>query len=176
MKHTSRSHGCRRFVIQPVLVTLALLGVLAPHAWAQTGADGIDVASNKELVHRFVEAQNDRDLDEYDTLLTSGFVRHNSVDDDVRGAQAYKQFMRDHLRTFPDFRADIRYVVAEGNMVAVYGTVSGTQRAAHGPYPATSERFETAIVGFFRIDRGRIAELWVEVNTHDMLTQLGHID
>lgn len=121
-------------------------------------------------------AQNDGNLDVYDELLTPGFVRHSSSDDDVRGSQAYKQFMQDHLKVFPDFNADVQTVVVEGNMVAVRASVSGTQRAALGKWPATGKQFETNLTAFFRLDRGRISELWVEVNTHDMLKQLGHIN
>ena len=155
---------------------LCLLTSTTSDVFGQTGVRATTLEENKQLVQRFVEAQNTGNLDVYDHLLAADFVRHNTTaGQDLHGREAYKAFLREDQRVFPDFKGDIEMMVAEGDMVALYATMSGTQRAQKGPFPPTGKTFETKIAGFFRIDQGRIAELWVEWNMLDILTQLGHI-
>ena len=42
-----------------------------------------------------------------------------------------------------------------------------------GPFPATGKRMESECAGIFRIDDGRIAELWVTWDNLAGLAQLG---
>ncbi len=170
MTHTTRIpvHG-----LLPLL--LCLLSTTASDVFGQTGAHTTTLEENKQLVRRFVEAQNIGNLDVYDNLLAADFVRHNTTSgQDLHGREAYKAFLQEDQQVFPDFKANIEMILAEGNMVALYGTMSGTQRAQKGPFPPTGNTFETKIVGFFQIEQGRIAELWVEGNMLDVLTHLGH--
>jgi predicted ester cyclase len=42
-----------------------------------------------------------------------------------------------------------------------------------GDFPATGNRVESKFLAIFRIEEGKIAELWVEWDNVAMLTQLG---
>jgi hypothetical protein len=57
------------------------------------------------------------------------------------------------VRAFPDLEADVRWVVAEGDMVVVFHGVRGSQQ---GPWlfvqEPTSRRVETSFVLGFRFD------------------------
>lgn len=171
MNHTTRIPA---YGLLPLL--LCLLSTTTSNVLGQTGTQITTLEENKQLVRRFVEAQNTGNLEVYDDLLAADFVRHNTTSgQDLHGREAYKAFLREDQQVFPDFKADVEMMLAEGNRVALYGTISGTQRAQKGPFPPTGKTFETKIVGFFQIEQGRIAELWVEWNTLDLLTQLGHI-
>ncbi len=64
-------------------------------------------------------------------------------------------------------------LVAEGDLVAVRATYSGTQEGPLGELPATGRTVRAPFLGLFRIESGRIAELWVEWDNLAMLTQLG---
>ena len=170
------NHSTQRPAWRLLTLVLCLLGTVASNVFAHTNARATTPEDNKRLVQRFVEAQNTGNLDLYDRLLTTDFVRHSSTSDrELRGREAYIAFLREDQQVFPDFKADIEMMLAEGNRVALYGTMSGTQRAQKGPFPPTGKTFETKIVGFFRIEQGRIAELWVEWNMLDLLIQLGHV-
>jgi predicted ester cyclase len=57
--------------------------------------------------------------------------------------------------------------------VAAYATYSGTMTGPLGDLPATGKSMESKFMTIFRIEDGRIAELWVEWDNLSMLTQLG---
>ncbi|MEE8327102.1 MAG: ester cyclase [candidate division NC10 bacterium] len=131
--------------------------------------------ANKELVRAFSEAGNGNDLDAFDTLLTPDFVRHCEATPEiaVTTREGFKEFYRETAKTFPDQRMTLDALVAEGDRVAFWGAFSGTQEGPMGPFPPTGKRMESQIGGMFRIEDGRIAELWVTWDNLSGLAQLG---
>ncbi len=131
--------------------------------------------ANKALVRAFAEAGNDNDLEAFDRLIDPGFVRHCEATPEVsvRSCEDFKQFYRDTATTFPDQRLTLQTLVAEGDRVAFWGTFSGTQQGPMGPFPATGKRMESDCAGVFRIEDGKIAELWVTWDNLAGLAQLG---
>lgn len=115
------------------------------------------------------------DLDAFDTLLAPDFVRHCEATPEiaVTTREGFKEFYRETGKTFPDQRMTLDALVAEGDRVAFWGTFSGTQEGPMGPFPPTGKRMESQIGGMFRIEAGRIAELWVTWDNLSGLTQLG---
>lgn len=73
-----------------------------------------------------------------------------------------------------DMSATIEEMVAEGDMVAVYVTFTGTQEGQMGPFPASGRKFESKTLAMFRLEEGKIAESWIEWDNVALLTQLGH--
>jgi predicted ester cyclase len=67
----------------------------------------------------------------------------------------------------------IEKLIAEGDEVAALAIYSGTLTGPMGEYPATGRSVEITFLSIFRIDAGRVAELWVEWDNVAMLTQLG---
>ncbi len=61
----------------------------------------------------------------------------------------------------------------QGKYVAVRASYGGTQRGPFGPFPATGRRVDIEFLGMLRIEDGRIAEMWVEWDNLNILTQLG---
>jgi steroid delta-isomerase-like uncharacterized protein len=132
-------------------------------------------SENKILVRSFAEAGNQNDLAAFDALLTPDFARHSEATPEVTvtTCEEFKQFYRDTAETFPDQRMNLDKLVAEGNRVAFWGTFSGTQRGPMGPFPPTGKRLVSDCAGMFRIEDGRIAELWVTWDNLSGLIQLG---
>ena len=130
---------------------------------------------NKKIVRSFADAGNQNDLEAFDALLAPDFVRHCQATPEVSvtSCEEFKQFYRDTARTFPDQRMTLDALVAEGDRVAFWGTFSGTQEGPMGPFPPTGGRLESEIGGMFRIEAGRIAELWVTWDNLSGLVQLG---
>jgi predicted ester cyclase len=108
-------------------------------------------------------------------LLAPDFIRHCEATPEVsvRGCDDFKKFYEDTAASFPDQRMDLQIVVAEGDHVAFWGKFSGTQQGPMGPFPATGNRMESECAGIFRIDEGRIAELWVTWDNLASMAQLG---
>lgn len=79
------------------------------------------------------------------------------------------------LHAFPDLRAEVNWVVAEGDMVVVFHHVRGTHQ---GPWlfveQPTERHVETSFMLAFRFDdAGQIIDQWLGSNFVEMLAQLG---
>jgi predicted ester cyclase len=67
----------------------------------------------------------------------------------------------------------IDIMVAEGDLVAIYCTFTGTQKGPMGPFPASGNKMVSMTMAIFRLENGKIAELWIEWDNLAILTQLG---
>ncbi len=79
------------------------------------------------------------------------------------------------LHAFPDLEAEVRWIVAEGDMTVTFFGLRGTQQ---GPWlfvrEPTGQRVETSLMLAFRFDDdGQIVDQWLGSNFVEMLAQLG---
>lgn len=135
---------------------------------------------NKELVEQasfdvFVEGSTDR-LDE---LLTDDYVLHDPTSpEEIRGRDAFKEYIQTYRNAFSDLDATIETIIAEDDLVAVRFRVRGTH---DGPLPEapdlepTGREIEIVGMEFDRIENGRLAETWQVFDALGMLQQLGVI-
>jgi steroid delta-isomerase-like uncharacterized protein len=132
---------------------------------------------NKVLVRRFGEAMNTRQFDLLDELVAAGFVRHCQAtpEVDVRSLQGFKDFLRQDAAVFPDSVQTLQHIVAEGDLVAIWATYSGTQRGQMGPFPPSGRKMQLDFGAVLRVEDGKIAELWVTWDNMAALAQLGHL-
>jgi steroid delta-isomerase-like uncharacterized protein len=131
--------------------------------------------ANKNLIHRFTASINAADWDALDELLTADFSRHSQATPNVQvnSREEFKKLQESFLVSMPDQQITIEMLIAEGDKVAAYATYSGTLTGPMGEFPATGKSMESKFISIFRIEEGRIAELWVEWDNLAMLTQLG---
>jgi ketosteroid isomerase-like protein len=141
-----------------VATLLAVISGCAPSSDAQ-------LETNKEVVRRFAEAQNNGDIELLNELLAPDVVRHCQATPDVeiRSREDFVRFYQASSSVFSDARVTIDIMVAEGDMVATYGSFTGTQDV------------DSKFLSVIRLENGKIAELWVEWDNLAILTQLGHL-
>lgn len=122
-------------------------------------------------------ALNAHRLDLLDELVTQDFVRHCQATPgvEVRNLQEFKDFQRQDAVAFPDSHQTLKHVIAEGNMVAAWATYEGTQTGTMGPFPASGKKMQVDFAAVFRVENGRLAELWVTWDNLAALAQLGHL-
>ncbi len=149
----------RSWLFIAVGTLLAFAGLIGSPLFAQ---DANDSETNKALVLALIEADNARDYDRMDDLLAEDVVRHSAATSIsmpeisvVSNREEYKRFLQASAEAFPDYRSTVLMVAAEGEYVAYYSTFSGT-------FAANGNKVEAPIVGFVRIEDGKIAEAWVE--------------
>lgn len=104
--------------------------------------------ANKQTVLAFYEAGlNDKDADAAVRLLGDRYVQHNPrIADGVEGFRAFVAGLRSD---FPDLRAEVTRLFAEGDHVIAH---THGVRVPGGP--------GTAIVDIFRLEDGKIVEHW----------------
>ena len=131
--------------------------------------------ANKEVVRRFTEIVNAADWNTLDEVMTEDFRRHSqaTAGPPVNSREEFKQLQESFLVSFPDQRVTIEMLVAEGDKVAAYATYSATHTGPMGEFAATGKRAESKFLAIFRLEDGKLAELWVEWDNLAMLAQLG---
>jgi len=157
-----------RLALAPALAALLVAVACAPSPSAQLEA-------NKAVVRRFTDAVNAAEWDALTPIVATDFSRHSTATPGppVTSREGFIELQKSFLATFPDQRVAIQQLIAEGAYVAARATYTGTQEGPMGEFPATGKRVETPFLAVFRIDAGRIVEVWVEWDNIAMLTQLG---
>ncbi len=132
--------------------------------------------ANKEVIRQFTKVLNNQNWDALDNLVAPNFVRHSQATPDVqvKSLEEFKQLQKEFLKSIPDQKVTIEKLVAEGNYVAGLATYSGTQDGPMPPFPPSGKKVESKFISIFRLEEGKIAELWVEWDNLAMLQQLGH--
>jgi predicted ester cyclase len=109
--------------------------------------------------HRF------EDLREF----VAGDVVMNGVD---RGLDAYADVLRTVVRAFPDYRWEVRHLAVDAPWIAAHVADTGTHRGTFLGAEATGRSVATVEFAFYRVDAGRIAEVWGTDFHGDLLRQL----
>jgi steroid delta-isomerase-like uncharacterized protein len=156
--------------------TIRILPLILALAVASCGpSPTAQLEANKDLVRQFSAAINAADWDALDSLVTEDFRRHSQATPDVQVSSRaeFRELQESFLASMPDQHITIEMLLAEGDKVAGYATYAGTLTGPMGEFPPTGNSAESKFLSIFRIEDGRIAELWVEWDNLAMLTQLG---
>ena len=117
------------------------------------------VEENKAATRRiFDEVINRKDLDLADELYSEEHELHPYVPEITRGPEGVKNAFVGLHEEFPDIHVEIESMVAEGDLVAVRLTFSGT----HAP---TGERATWPEMVFTRFSGGKAVESWEVTDT-----------
>lgn len=127
---------------------------------------------NKEIVRRYFEPLSTHDVDIYDEIVHPKVVFHGM---EVSGVEDLKEKGEEVIGAFPDMTASVDLLVEEDDLVAARGTFKGTHTGEFEGIPVTGKSFQVTEVDFFRIDDGKIAEVWHLYDSMGMMQQLGLI-
>ncbi len=112
------------------------------------GASDAKLEMNKQTVLAFYEAGiNNKDFDAASKFIGERYVQHNPlIADGIEGFSAFVSYLKE---TFPELRAEVKNVFAEGDFVVghVHGVRVPGQRGS-------------AIVDIFRLEDAKIVEHW----------------
>ena len=153
----------RRFAL--LLLTLSVV-ISAP-----VTANEVE-ARNKAVARSFFEDVLDKGkLEDYAKSHAPDFIAHSgnrpaSLEEDMAAA-------REQRKALPDMRVKVNQIVAEGDLVSVYWTATGTNTAAGWGIPATGKSVTTHGMTLFRFEGGLIREEWSIVNMYSIMEQLG---
>jgi predicted ester cyclase len=133
---------------------------------------------NKDVVRRFLEEVVGRgDIDVLRELCTTDAVNHAAAPDRQHGIQNVGAVIEFSRHAQPDQRWVEQHIVAEGDLVVVYGRRDGTWRAPsfRGIDTPSGGPVSVELAHMFRLRDGRIAEHWAVRDDLGMLQQLGVI-
>jgi predicted ester cyclase len=134
-----------------------------------------DLSANKALVRRFFEEGLSRgNLDLVDELVAPDAVMHNPlILDAPTGPGSVRGSVEMLRRAFPDLGVEVLDLIAEGDRVAAFLRLSGTNTGDYRRGGATERRASMRAFFIWRIAEGRLAESWGVADRLDFLQQLG---
>jgi predicted SnoaL-like aldol condensation-catalyzing enzyme len=109
----------------------------------------MDSDANKALVRSYIEMWNTGNVELADEVLAPGWVDH--AHPEVTGLASVKQAVLEIRAAFPDFRITSDFIMSEGNMVVLRGTIIRTQQG---------KEVVSQIMWLVRIVNGKMAEEW----------------
>src|SRR3954466_12484613 len=172
------------FFVATLLGSPALLGPSLAAAQEATPAavecPAMTGEENKEIVNQFLEAVSSGDAAAAAELTVERIKFHSRNKVDREGDA--EGFFRGQRTSFPDATMTVDLLVAEGETVAAYvswsGTVQGETAKISGRDVSIPEgQRDSEWVGalFFRVECGKIAEVWPVIDRLGHLMDLGVI-
>lgn len=133
---------------------------------------GTVAEENRAVVLRYVEeVWNRHELDAIDDLVSPEYVNHAATTDEYRhgGGRHIWEWI---LSVFPDHRFDVEHIAADGETVAVLGTMVGTHEGDLMGLAPTGRRVAARQSHWFRVEGGKLTEHWAVRDDLDMMRQL----
>jgi len=150
----------------PLMMVLILTGCQQPDARLE---------QNKALADRFnMDIFVDGKLDVADEILSSDFVAHALVSPEfTSGPEGIKKWATSMRNSLSDVWINHYETIAEGNLVMTRWEGGGIHTGEMAGVPASGNSIKITGFDLFRIEGGKIVELWQEQNVLGMLQQLG---
>ncbi len=126
---------------------------------------------NKAAVRRLNEAVNKGDFSVLPELFAPDYVFHMTPE--IKGLEALKEYFANQRNAFPDYREKIEYILAEGDLVAVFYTISGTFKGEMAGMAPTGKSYSQPICVLARFRDGKQVEAWGYMDTLAIYRQLG---
>ena len=129
---------------------------------------------NKKIVLRWKdEIWHKRNLSIVDELYAPDYIGHIvGAPGPVRGREALKQLLAIYFAAF-DIHITSEFLIAEGDMVAVYDTFRFKHTGTFQGIPPTGKEATITSTDIYRIVNSKIVEQWTEGNLLSLMQQLG---
>lgn len=130
---------------------------------------------NKAVARQMVEEVfNGGNVGAIDNYLTPDFVEREELPPGMPGGRDGVKALTSMLHSaFPDFKARIDDLVAEGDRVVMRQTWSGTHQGEFMGIPATGRQVSFGVIDILRMVDGRCAEHWGQMDSMGLMMQLG---
>ena len=125
----------------------------------------------QDLAATFVTMLNEHDPDLVDRFVARDYINHNFFVDD--GREANRRFWAAFFSALPDLTATMEDLVICGDRVVGRFTYRGTHTGEFLGIPATGRNVEMRSIDIWRVQDGMFAEHWDELNTLELLQQMG---
>jgi predicted ester cyclase len=131
------------------------------------------VEKNKSVTRRFMEEfKNQHKFPIIDELFSPRAIVHLPAEGLPEGPEGQKAIARGIFAAFPDVRVTLDNVIAEGNFVAERHTARATHMGEFMGILPTGRKIYWTENHFYRLEDGRIHELWSEWSFQKLMDQL----
>ncbi|MFB3765623.1 MAG: ester cyclase [Methanotrichaceae archaeon] len=135
----------------------------------------MSIEENKAIVRRFFEEGPSKgNMKAANELLSPNFSLHTPLPS-APGIQGINDIVITCRVAFEHLNVTVEDMVAEGDKVAARFTARGIHKGGFMNLPPTGKPITMTGIEIFRIENGKIAELWGEANLLGLMAQLGII-
>jgi predicted ester cyclase len=132
----------------------------------------MSVETNKAIFRRMIdELFNNKNLAAADSLFTAS-ATVPTIPGTPPGPEGARQIASTFLSAFPDLQVTMDFVVAQGDRVFGRMTEQATHQGTFFGIPASQKRVEFTEMGIVRIEDGKIAESWFDVDLFGLMMQI----
>jgi predicted SnoaL-like aldol condensation-catalyzing enzyme len=137
--------------------------------------NSMNTENNKQVVREFYDVVFRRhDLTAVGRYMHDDYIQHNPDAD--QGMVGFIEFHKGFFAAIPDHCATINAIVADGDLVYVYNTITGTHTGkGFLGYTPTGNKVKYDVVDMFRLRDGKLCEHWDVADTRALFTQVGAI-
>jgi steroid delta-isomerase-like uncharacterized protein len=148
------------------LTLAALVATCIPIAGIAQDCPPTDRAASEAIARRWHEDAINAGKPEALREILAPSVTHHAAGGypDTMDPAEVEEMMEGFLTSFPDLEITIDDVIVENDKVVERYTASGTQTGPFGDLPASGRSATWTGINIFRIECGRIAEIWSEVD------------
>ncbi len=133
----------------------------------------MSIEENRAIVRRHMdEVWSKGNLEVIEEIFATDFFSHGRQE---RGIEGLKQTIARQRTAFPDLQVTIEDIIAEGDKVVIRRTLRGTHKGEFQGIAPTDKLTALASIAIFRIDEGKIKEIWQVNDRLSLLQQLGAI-
>jgi steroid delta-isomerase-like uncharacterized protein len=109
----------------------------------------------------------------FEELFADDFVDHTPQPGTTPDKDGVRVLYKRLRAAFPDFRPEIHWQAAAGDLVTTYKTYHGTHQGEFLGIPATGKKVSFYTVDAMRVVDGQITEHWGVATLLDLMQQLG---
>ena len=131
----------------------------------------MSIEENKAAVLRLSEVMAERDFSKFSGLFASNYIFHSAQE--IKGPEGLQQMFTTLTTAFPDYKEKIEHIVAEGDLVAVFYTMTGTFKNAYGDIAPTGKEFSIPSAVLARFENGKQVEAWPYYDSSEWARQVG---
>ena len=133
-----------------------------------------DLEKNRRAVLTLYETVfRNHDFSRLDDIMRDDYIQHN--EDCPQGKAGFVQFFESIFAGIPDFSYTMKRIVAEGDLVMLWSTTTGTHQNEWLGCPPTGNELNFDVVDIFRLEDGLIAEHWDVADTLKLFTTIGRV-
>jgi predicted ester cyclase len=132
------------------------------------------VKINKSVIVRlYEEGLNQANFDQVTReLIANDAIMHNIPYGDQKGPELICAIWSALHNAFSDLHFKLEHILAESNQVAVRGVTTGTHSGTFAGHAPTGRRVSERVHVFYRLEVGRVQEIWPMVDRTGLLQQL----
>ena len=130
----------------------------------------MDTAKMKQLVVRFVELMTTGQADKFGEVIAESYNQHGPGV--AQGLTGIQQRTKQLEHVFADVTVNVDAIVAEGDIVVARFTWTGIHKGEFQGIPATNKKVSWAGTDWWRVEAGKLAEHWDNVEWASLIQQL----